>query len=250
MSKVKTVAIVQSSYIPWRGYFDLIRAADCFVLLDDVQFTKRDWRSRNCIKTANGVAWLSVPALTKGRRFQRILETEVANREWPVTHWESIRHAYSKAPFFEAYKAPLSEVYREAATLPRLSDVNALLLRRLSELLGIGTPLVFSHEILSLQELDAADSSTRLARLTEAVGGSVYLSGPSARDYLVGDPFFARNIDVRFVDYGGYPQYLQRHGQFEPAVSAVDLLFNVGARAQEYMVDLASRSTPLVAPGA
>jgi len=250
MSKVKTVAIVQSSYIPWRGYFDLIRAADLFVLLDDVQFTKRDWRSRNCIKTANGVSWLSVPALTKGRRFQRILETEVANREWAATHWESIRHAYGKAPFFDAYNVPLSEAYREAAKLSRLSDVNTLLLRRLSELLGIGTPLVFSHEILSLQELDAMDSSTRLARLTEAVGGKVYLSGPSARDYLVADPFLARNIEVRFVDYGGYPQYLQRQGRFEPAVSAIDLLFNVGAQAQEYMIDLASRATPPLAPEA
>jgi len=244
MPNARTIAIVQSSYIPWRGYFDLIRAADTFIILDDVQFTKRDWRSRNCIKTANGVQWLSVPVLTKGRRFQRILEAQVAG-EWADAHWQNIRHAYAKAPWFEHYGAELHAAYQEVAGLARLSEVNLLLLRKLCALLGITTPLVFSYELLPLEALDAMDSSTRLARLTERAGGTLYLSGPSARAYLDPKPFASRGIEVRFVDYGAYPEYQQRHGPFEPAVSAIDLLFNVGEQAREYMVDLRRNSAPL-----
>jgi len=244
MSNARTIAIVQSSYIPWRGYFDLIRAADTFIILDDVQFTKRDWRSRNCIKTANGLQWLSIPVLTKGRRFQRILETEVAGA-WADAHWQNIRHAYAKAPWFESYGAELHAAYQEAAGLARLSEVNLLLLRKLCALLEITTPLVSSHDLLPLEELDAMDSSTRLARLAERAGGALYLSGPSARAYLDANPFASRGIEVRFVDYGAYPEYQQRHGPFEPAVSVIDLLFNVGKHAREYMVDLRSNSVPL-----
>src|SRR5262245_18843047 len=91
----KSVAIVQSSYIPWKGYFDLIRAADEFILLDDVQFTKRDWRSRNRIKTKDGLHWLSIPVLTKGRYDQRISDTTIADASWSERHWHTIHNAYA-----------------------------------------------------------------------------------------------------------------------------------------------------------
>jgi hypothetical protein len=97
---MKRVAIVQSSYIPWKGYFDLIRAVDEFVLYDDVQFTKRDWRSRNRIKSAHGLLWLSVPVSVKGRFKQRICDTEISERGWGEKHWRAIRHAYARAPNF------------------------------------------------------------------------------------------------------------------------------------------------------
>src|SRR5918992_4689365 len=97
----KRVAIVQSSYIPWKGYFDLIRAADEFVLLDDVQFTKRDWRSRNRIKTQNGPAWLSLPVQSKGRYLQRIDQVVVADADWGRQHWARLRASYGKMPYFD-----------------------------------------------------------------------------------------------------------------------------------------------------
>src|SRR4030095_6284230 len=96
----KRVAIVQSSYIPWKGYFDLIRASDEFILLDDVQFTKRDWRSRNRIKTQRGPAWLTIPVRTKGLYKQLIQDTYVSDVRWGEAHWATLRASYARAPFF------------------------------------------------------------------------------------------------------------------------------------------------------
>ena len=93
----KCVAIVQSSYIPWKGYFDLIRAVDEFILLDDVQFTRRDWRSRNRIKTPQGLMWLTIPVQSKGRYLQTIQETCVAESDWSGKHWASLRANSARA---------------------------------------------------------------------------------------------------------------------------------------------------------
>src|SRR5215468_255615 len=100
----KTVAVVQSNYIPWKGYFDLIRGADEFILFDDVQYTRRDWRNRNRIKTSNGLLWLSIPVESKGRYFEAIKDMRVVDRHWAGNHWKSMASAYARAPYFGAYK--------------------------------------------------------------------------------------------------------------------------------------------------
>ena len=94
----RTVAIVQSSYIPWKGYFDLIRHADHFILYDDAQYTSRDWRNRNRIKTKDGVMWLSIPVEVHGRRTQRVRDARVADPSWNRRHWKALATAYARAP--------------------------------------------------------------------------------------------------------------------------------------------------------
>src|SRR2546421_10032903 len=98
-SAEKSAAIVQSNYIPWKGYFDLINLVDEFILLDDVQYTRRDWRNRNRIKTANGVQWLTIPVETKGRYSQTIRETVVSDPDWPAHHWRTLQHHFAAAPY-------------------------------------------------------------------------------------------------------------------------------------------------------
>ena len=137
------LAVIQSSYIPWKGYFDLIRAADEFVLLDDVQFTKRDWRSRNRIKTKDGLTWLSIPVHTKGRYLQRIDETTISDPEWASRHWHTIRRSYARAPFFEAYAPVVEPLYRKPVS-DRLSEVNHAFIVAICRCLGIKTPITWS----------------------------------------------------------------------------------------------------------
>ena len=98
----KTICINQSNYIPWRGYFDLIRKSDEFLIADSVQYTHKDWRNRNQIKTQSGLIWLTVPVGNSGRlsTCQRIEETRIADPRWAVKHLASFRHAYRKAAFF------------------------------------------------------------------------------------------------------------------------------------------------------
>ena len=99
----KRVAIVQSNYIPWRGYFDLINSVDEFILYDDAQYTKRDWRNRNVIKSSNGLVWLTIPVQVKGKYFQKIRQAVVADEKWSLDHWNVIIHNYSKARYFSQY---------------------------------------------------------------------------------------------------------------------------------------------------
>lgn len=223
------VLITQSNYIPWKGYFDAINQADLFVLYDDMQYTKRDWRNRNRIKTPNGTQWLSIPVQVKGRFFQKINETEIADPDWPQRHWQSIAHHYRKAPYFREYGPLIEDLYR-SATHPCLSHINFHFLTSIADLLGIATPFRWSSEF----EL-RGDKSEKLLHICLDLKATHYLSGPAARDYLDVDLFRQNGIDVVWLDYSDYPEYPQLFEPFEHGVSIIDLLFNTGPAAREYM---------------
>ncbi|MEA2283975.1 MAG: hypothetical protein QOJ21_18 [Solirubrobacteraceae bacterium] len=240
MSRARRVAIVQSSYIPWKGYFDLINVADEFILLDDAQYTRRDWRNRNRIKTSDGVRWLTIPVMAKGGYHQRVEEVRIATSRWRERHWRGISQAYARAPCFEHYRDRIGSLYLDRAD-ERLSDVNRCFLEAICRELGITTPFSWSSD----HGVPPGDPSERLAALVAAVGGTEYVSGPSARSYLRLEPFEERAIEVSYFDYGEYPEHRQCHGPFEHHVSALDLLFNTGAEARRYMKSF-DGSPPLV----
>jgi WbqC-like protein family len=226
----KTVAILQSNYVPWKGYFDLMRSVDEFILYDDVQYTRRDWRNRNRFKSPSGVRWLTIPVQVKGRYLQRIDETLVSDRDWAPKHWSTLRAWYGRAPFFERYRPVLEEVYLEMGDL-HLSHINRRLLEVLGQLLGITTTITWSTEY------SASGSKTeRLLSLCQASGATAYLSGPAARDYLEEERFTDQGIEVRWMSYEGYPTYEQAYPPFDHHVSVLDLLFNVGDDAPSYLI--------------
>jgi hypothetical protein len=225
----KRVAIVQSSYIPWKGYFDLIRAVDEFVLLDDVQFTRRDWRSRNRIKTKDGLSWLTVPVHSKGLYTQRILDTVIAEPDWGRRHWQTIRASYARTPGFDEFAPTIEPLFLQPAS-DRLSLVNHSFLVTISRLLGIETSITWSTDY---HPRDGRNE--RLLDICLQVGASEYLSGPAASGYLDVAAFEAAGVHVRFADYSGYPEYPQPYPPFEHAVSVLDLLFCTGSRASEFL---------------
>jgi hypothetical protein len=225
----KSVAIVQSCYIPWKGYFDLLANVDEFILYDDRQFTRRDWRNRNRIKTPQGTQWLTIPVETKGRYHQRIDETEISDPRWGEAHWKTIAHNYSAAAGFSDHRELIEGLYR-ATDERRLSVVNRRFLEAIMEVLGIATPLSWSTDY------EAEGTKTEgLVALCQAAGASEYLSGPRARSYLDEAAFTAAGIGVSYFDYSGYPEYEQLHPPFEHAVTILDLLFNTGPDARRYV---------------
>jgi hypothetical protein len=236
----RTIVVTQSNYLPWRGYFDMFRSADEVILLDSVQYTRRDWRNRNQIKTASGLAWLTVPVEVSGRYHQAVDETRIAGAGWADQHRRAIDLAYRKAPHFAAQGAWLSALLGEAARHARLTDLNEELLRALCGRLGITVPIGRCTEVLERAALAAMDPSERLAALAEARGATRYLTGPAARAYLDPAPFVARGIEVAWMSYAGYPDYPQLWGAFEPRVSIVDPLLNLGEAAQHSMDKVAA----------
>jgi len=223
VTAAKRVAIIQSNYMPWKGYFEIAARVDEFILYDEVQFTKRDWRNRNRIKTAAGEAWLTVPVRSKSRFEQPIEAVEIAEPGWAEQHWQTIRHAYRRAPCFAEASRLLEPLYAAAAGETRLSVVNRLFLTGIAEALGIATPFVPSNRYAS-----AGRKSERLIDLCLAAGAGIYLSGPAARSYLDEAAFAAAGIAVEWMDYGPYPEYPQLHGPFDHYVSIVDPLVHCG----------------------
>jgi len=225
----KPVAIVQSNYVPWKGYFDLIDRVDEFILLDDVQFTRRDWRNRNRIKTPHGLLWLTVPVRSRGHFHQRIDEVEISESGWAQRHWQTLRHAYGRAPAFGAV-APALEALYEGCHQPLLTQVNEHLLRGLCDLLGIGTQISRGARMPA-----GTDPTERLVTLCRQAGATEYLTGPASWAYLREEAFTDEGIAVKTMSYGPYPQYAQRHGPFEDRVSVLDVLVHEGADALSYV---------------
>jgi hypothetical protein len=231
----KSVAIVQSCYIPWKGYFDLINLVDEFILYDDRQYTRRDWRNRNRIKTPQGPQWLTIPVEVKGRYDQRIDETRIADPDWTDRHWKTLMHNYASAPHFDDYRDTIESLYR-TTTDPRLSAVNRTFLEAISKILGIRTRLSWSTDY------GAEGSKTeRLVNLCRAAGATSYLSGPRARGYMDEGLFEEAGISLEYMDYDAYAEYPQLHPPFEHAVTVLDLIFNTGAQAPRYMKSFATR---------
>jgi hypothetical protein len=229
MAAGTAVAILQSNYIPWKGYFDLIARVDQFVLYDDVQYTRRDWRNRNRLKTAHGPLWLTIPVRVGGRYLQRIRDVEVEDTGWAEKHWRTILHHYAAAPAASDCREALEELYR---TAPRrwLTEINEHFLAGICGLLQITTRLRRSSEL----DL-TGDRSERLASMCRQLGASTYVSGPAATAYLDAAPFQAAGIEVAWADYSGYPEYRQLHPPFDHHVSIVDLLMNEGRDARKFL---------------
>ncbi|SRR5258706_6945681 len=227
--KAKIVAIVQSNYIPWKGYFDLINSVDEFILLDDVQYTRRDWRNRNKIKTQSGAKWITIPVEVKGKYLQKVNETKISDKGWNRQHWETIRTNYAHAPYFRQYKQFFEDLYLSCDS-SLLSEINWHFLDRISKLLQINTRICWSSEYqLSMGK------NERLISLCQQAGAIHYISGPLAKDYLDTAAFAAEGIAVTFIDYSGYPEYPQLYPPFDHAVSIVDLILNAGPDTASFM---------------
>lgn len=234
---MKKIAISQSNYIPWKGYFDLINSVDEFVLYDDMQYTKRDWRNRNKIKTPAGLQWLTIPVEVKGKYFQKISETKISEQNWNAEHWKAIKHNYSKAPCFKQFAPVFEELYMTASE-SYLSQINYKFIQAICSILNIATPIFFS----SKYDL-RGDKSERLLNICLDASASVYYSGPAAKDYLDTALFEANHIEVVWFDYSGYKEYPQLYPPFEHSVSVLDLILNVGDEADKFMKSFSYAAT-------
>lgn len=225
---MKRVAILQSNYIPWKGYFDIIGSVDEFVLYDDMQYTKNDWRNRNKIKTQNGLQWLTIPVKQESLA-QKINETVITQPNWNVQHWKSLAQNYAKAPYFKAYKEQFESLYMNA-TQTHISEINRHFIDAINAILGIKTVIRDSREFVL-----ADGKSERLLALCQELGATTYLSGPAASDYLDESIFKEAGIHVEWMDYSGYKEYHQLFPPFEHGVSVLDLIFNEGENAKNFI---------------
>jgi WbqC-like protein family len=225
----KRVAILESNYIPWKGYFDIISSVDEFILFDHAPYLPRDLSNRNKIKTARGSQWLTIPVESGDPCPRRVREVQLSDPQWKAGHWKTIERNYAQSPHFREY-APIFEKLYFAIKEPYLSEVNYLFLRSICELLGITTKFSRSSDY----EL-CVGATERLVSICQQAGATAFLSAPEAAGQLEPGRFAAARIELSYMDFHGYPEYPQLHPPFEHAVSILDLIFNTGAEAPRFM---------------
>ena len=225
----KKVAIVQSNYLPWKGYFDLINSVDEFIIYDDVQYTRRDWRNRNKIKTKNGITWLTIPVQVKGKYYQKIRETAIDDPQWNRTHWESIRQNYFRAKYFSEYQGIFEKLYMTCQE-QWLSQINYHFITGICQILGISTQISWSMNYKLIE-----GKTERLVELCKQAGATEYISGPATQSYIDPELFSKEGIKLTYIDYSEYPEYNQLFPPFEHEVSIIDLIFNEGENATKFM---------------
>jgi hypothetical protein len=226
--------IIQSNYIPWKGYFDLLAHADLVVFLDSVQSTKNDWRNRNQIKTQSGKRWLTIPI--RHSNALRIREVEIAQCGWGRKHFLTLAQAYARAPHASSMLPWIEDIYMETASLRYLSAINRAFIRKICGLLSIETRVIELEDILDDREHDALDPTQRLTEICRKTGATSYLSGPAAGAYLDEKAFAEAGITLEWFHYEHYPEYQQLHGSFDHRVSVLDLLLMVGPEARQYSI--------------
>ena len=222
------VAVIQSNYIPWKGYFDIINDVDLFIFYDDVQYTKNDWRNRNKIKTRHGLHWLTIPVGSPTDKL--IYEVEITGNNWCKKHWETIKQSYAKSQYFNRYHDFFQYIYNDVQWT-NLSELNQYLVKTICKsFLGISTEFADSRAFQA-----EGHKLERLIDLLLKVNADLYISGPTAKGYIEENKFKDAGIDLVFKDYSGYPEYPQLFPPFEHAVSIIDVLFNNGPSSALYM---------------
>jgi len=216
------ILITQSNYIPWKGYFDSINLVDELILLDDVQFTKRDWRNRNKIKTPDGLKWLTIPVEVKGKYHQKINETKISDQKWNISHWQTIKNNYKNSKNFKEFSDFFEELYIKCDK-KYLSEINFYFISAICELIEINTKITFSSSFELI-----GGKTDRLVDLCKKTNSNNYYTGPKAKDYIENEKFEMEGIKVNYLDYSSYIEYPQINGVFSHEVSIIDLLFNVG----------------------
>ncbi len=219
------VAIVQSSFLPWKGFFEIIHDVDTFVFYDTVQFSKRSWINRNRIKSPLGTRWLTVPvnASTKNT----ILETMVSDANWHNRIFSTLRQSYYKQEYWWTIEDLFSQIEKENFT--SISEINQFFIKEICRLIGIETKLICSSTIPQ-----QGSKSDRLISILRHLGADSYLSGPSAKSYI-GREFHELGIELCWKNYDGYPEYIQPHGEFDHFVSIVDILSSMGPNTGDYV---------------
>lgn len=226
---MKSVAILQSNYIPWKGYFDIIGSVDEFIIYDDMQYTRRDWRNRNKIKTPAGLVWLTVPVLSRGNYFEPIKDIKIDGSNWSKNHLTSLTHNYKKSKYFTEIMELISPFYQSNKYV-FLTDLNVDIIKAICQYLGIQSKIAKSSDYNF-----HGDASERLANICSQSNASVYLSGPSAKNYINESSFAELGINIQYINYEDYKEYNQLWGKFEHHVTILDMLFCCGQNSNNYL---------------
>ncbi|OGS22806.1 MAG: hypothetical protein A2252_10570 [Elusimicrobia bacterium RIFOXYA2_FULL_39_19] len=223
------MSVHQAQYIPWLGYFNKIAKSDIFVVLDNVQYKKREYQNRNRIRTKQGWLWLTVPVITKEKFFQKINEVEIDNTaDWKEKHFETIKVNYSHAKFYKDYIGFFENCFQK--DWQKLQDLNMEIINFALQVLDIKTPLKLESEL----QIEGT-STQRIVNICKKLSANTYLSGSGGKDYMNESLFQNENIGLEYQSFT-HPRYEQVYPGFEPYMSIIDLILNHGQESRNFII--------------
>lgn len=200
----------------------MIRTVDTLIYLDDVQYTRRDWRNRNLIAGPKGPSWLTIPVQASGNYHAKINEIETANTSWWKSHQSALDATYGGFAAYAQFRDDFSEKLKNAGEMKLLSDINRFLTSWLFSLLQIGVTCLDSSDFPS-----GTDKSERLVNLCKSAAIDTYVTGPAARTYLDVELFHRADVEVEWISYEQLP-VLPLEARADRELSVVHTLFTLG----------------------
>ncbi len=222
---MKIVTMHQPNYLPWLGLFDRIAHSDCFVIMDNLPYTRQSVTNRNRIRTKEGWSYLTIPVGSKSYGLPIRNVALPRDDGWMATHWKRIKDNYAKSDFLNLYKDFFDDLYQR--NFEYLGEINVEIMSYLLNCFEIDV------EVMTMSEMSVdvgSDTTDVLIEVLKGAGADTYLSGPSGRNYLHFEKFPQNDLGLRFLKFQ-HPVYRQRWPGFEPAMAAIDLLFNLGPQA-------------------
>jgi len=223
------IAIHQPMFLPYPGFFNKIKEADIFVIGDDAYYSRRYFYNRNKIKTPNGTLMLTVPLIDPERK--KLNEVKIFNEtNWKHKHLRSLQTFYRKADYYEDHIPFFEKVYNKNWDL--LFDISMETMYYLMEQLGLDIEIYYTSEIL--KDYEFKGKTQRIIDICKILGADEYLSGIGGKNYLEPELFEKNGIKLEFQNYKP-KKYKQLYGEFIPNLSTIDLLFNMGEKAIDYI---------------
>ena len=222
MKKMR-IAIIQSNYIPWIGYFELIRNVDKFILYEDVQYTKNDWRNRNYLRENKKINWLSIPVKHQSLK-QKFNEVLVSDNIWTKKHFNTIYHAFSKEKNFRKYDEELLSLYKQSSNEIYLYKINRIFLNWVLFKLNITTEIQYIEKLKNNY-----GPNEKLINILNEYHNPTSVSGPAAKSYIDEEIFHKNNIEIEYIDYNKLlSKYLGESDVSSLNFSVIQFLFQKG----------------------
>ena len=221
------VSIMQPIFLPWVGYFKMIKNSDLFIFLDDVQFEKKSYQRRNKILVSKKEKLITVPVITKNKFTQNINEVLIDNtRNWRYDLIETLRHNYSKHEFFQENMLYIKKVINKDHD--KLVDLDLELIKSISNYLSINTKFELSSNFKINEKKEK-----KLITLLKKVGAKEYITPLRSKDYIGEGKIFSDNgINLTYFEYQCKKYNQKKSDKFISHLSIIDLLFNKGKQAE------------------
>jgi hypothetical protein len=212
---VKKVAVIQSNYIPWAGYFAVMASVDMFIVYECVQYTKNDWRNRNKIQSEDGrFTWLTIPVRHCNSQ-QQFMDVTVLNNSWANKHFNTLRHHFARTEGWLHWRDDVELLYEKAERLNFLFEINRLFLDWVIKTLRISTEISYLDSYPKFN-----DPNERLISILKNAGATHYLSGPAAKDYIDPNQFRNAQINLSYINYNNLLNKVL-HAPFEIKLSSI-----------------------------